>query len=249
MNRKLLNIGRIGFAAAALLIAMVCSEMTGQGQSASLKFYPFRTVELLYAYSGSTTGSQRLIFDDYGRKQKEETKSETKMFGFTTKTNEVKLNDNGYIYQWIVGEKTGSKMKNELIMSMMDEGIANPEDAWEKTKAYLKLVKVGNEPILGKPCEIWEGSGVKFWFWKYLTLKSEITIAGQTMVLTATSVKTDVPIAASEWVLPTNVVFKEVDLENPDVEGDQGGSPTNSEKEDIEIAKQQLKGLLKGLGK
>ena len=83
---------------------------------------------------------------------------------------------------------------------------------------YTKLYEVGNEPILGKPCEIWEGSGVKFWFWKYLTLKSEITIAGQTMVLTATSVKTDVPIAASEWVLPTNVVFKEVDLENPDVE-------------------------------
>ena len=62
--------------------------------------------------------------------------------------------------------------------------------------------KVGKGEVLGLPCEVWEVTGTKRWFYKGITLKVEINIMGMTRKEEATEVKFGVSIPSEKLKLP-----------------------------------------------
>jgi hypothetical protein len=140
-------------------------------------------------------GHKTLYFEDYGNMEVQETEETSTMMGRTEKEHRLVKIQDGIFYSVnykpkIITKQDMSKMNKEMT---------------KMGKEIMKSMggkKVGKGEVLGLPCEVWEVTGTKRWFYKGITLKVEINIMGMTRKEEATEVKFGVSIPSEKLKLP-----------------------------------------------
>ncbi len=95
----------------------------------------------------------------------------------------------------------------------MESNIVDYDNLSEEIKEKYKIVELGKEEILKKPCKIIEmgedSSRVKLWVWKNIILKTEMSQMGIKVVMIATKLDTNPDFPPNIFVLPADFEMKQ----------------------------------------
>ncbi len=180
-----------------------------------IKPYSFKTAIVSYEFSGSTSGTQTLYIKDYGWIQCEITQSVTKLFGQKEEKNEQKLTLGLDIYTWSAGATNGTKVRNTMLEGLMQDPNFDLKEFTHAMMNGLGFRKTGTETLIGRTCDVWEGSGATIWVWNDLAIKTEIKVLGQKTIITATDVQLNVPVSDNLFIVPRNIAFSEFSSTDP----------------------------------
>ncbi len=155
--------------------------------------YKFKSGKFVTKTTGPFQSTAITYFDDYGKKIYVENSMEIRMYGEVRKQNNsmLILPDKSYMIQH--DQKSYLKVPDDEEISI-DEEFMNHKDDMGK--------KVGTEKILGRTCDIYVKDNMKFWIWKEMPLKYEITEEGETIVSEVISIEENAKIPASRFKLP-----------------------------------------------
>ena len=178
--------------------------------------YLIKSGYIEYELTGSTKGTKKIWWDEYGDKERIETKSssEVKIFGMVQKDEEHSIHiTNGDKY-WHVNllEGMGVKGTEEYY-----EPVDITEDMTEEEKKQFEediLKAFGGERLppenlLGYTCEVIQVMGAKVWMYKGIALKSTANIMGVEVNEIATKFDTKTKIAGTLFEPPTDINFVE----------------------------------------
>ena len=174
---------------------------------------------------GSTiegSGSENLYFKDWGDVELKEAQSsqttKTDFFGVkkssTQATHTMTKLDNGKSYHVDFDRKKIS-LRRDMAMEMSKTYADG--DVNKTGKEILESMGgkiVGQEAILGYPCDIWEVLGGKQWLYKGLPLKIEMTILGTTTKTEAINAQFNIAVPNNHFKLPNFPIEEMEDYQN-----------------------------------
>jgi len=200
--------------------------------------YSYKTAYIEYELTGNTTGKQTLYIDNWGWNRSETTHSVTKMLGQKTETHQRNITIQYDSYQWVPGEKTGTKVHNQWLEDLMKDPNFDMEEFGEKSLEAINFRKTGTETVLGKVCDVWKSDlGSTSWVWNDIAVKTELKLFGTKQIMTATKIEIDASIPVSEFDIPSDIKFTETTLDpsemnfedNPDEEENASGEESAPE--------------------
>jgi hypothetical protein len=181
------------------------------------KIFDIESGIIEYEISGSQTGSKKLYFDDWGRRQAEYTNSTIKVGKYTKHTELLKITLGEWQYIINLENKTGTKRENPVVEKMFElKDQINYGKFGEQLLFLNGGFESGNESLAGKNCKIYEfkKQNSKKWMWNWILLKSETQTGGVQITVLAKKIQENVSIPDSIFNLPPNVLITEVDLES-----------------------------------
>ena len=148
---------------------------------------------------------------DYGRKESTETFMNMQGQLFTIFT----IMKDGYTYVANVSAKQGQKINMASVDDYQNVNFLNLTDEI-KTKYNIK--EVGAERLLGKDCKKYEltvtaqgqTAKVTAWIWQGLSLKSSMSVMGNTITDEVTEILEGAEIAKEKFELPEGINFMEM---------------------------------------
>jgi hypothetical protein len=193
----------------------IASQFAVRAQVIEFKRYNIESGIVEYTLSGMQSGTSTLYFDQYGMREASYEETTMEMMGMSQETETVNYLDGVWQYTWDKKTNSGTKIKNTMLASLVD----NAEEADLVEVGYEMLeamggVKIGEESVLDKPCEIWEVSqmGTKIWVWEGITMKSQTSMMGFTINRVATSLQAGAAIPEEMVAIPDDIEFKEVQM-------------------------------------
>ncbi len=159
-----------------------------------------------------TASTQKLYFDDYGKKERTETITEFEMMGQNIRSVGVVMNDGKFVYSFDPEKKTGTKSK---FFGSNSGAQYDFESFSEEMKKDWKLKKEGTVDILGKTCDKYsidnEKSKMKgtVCLWKGLALATDLDMGGIKMKMTAVKFDEGASVPAEMFEVPQDVKFEE----------------------------------------
>ncbi len=194
------------------LLLFICSV---SAQTKEFKRYSMKSGVVKYEISGMQNGTAEMYFDDFGMKEATYENTTIEMYGIKQESKSINYLQ-GY-WQYNIDQTTNSatKTKNTILESLVD----NSEDGdlvviGKEMFTSMGGELIGEEDVIGKPCEIWElkSVGTKVWVWKNIPLKTETNMMGISIIRIATSVEENTDVPSSKLEIPTDIEFKEIDL-------------------------------------
>jgi hypothetical protein len=169
-----------------------------------------------YELTGSTKGFKKIWWNDYGDKERTETKSssEVKLFGMVQKEEEHSIHITSGDKFWHVNllEGTGIKGTEEYY-----EPVDFTENMTDEKKKQIEediLNAFGGERLpadkfLGYTCDIIQVMGSKLWIYKGVVLKSTANLMGVEVNETAVRFDENIKNPDSTFEPPANINFEE----------------------------------------
>ncbi len=163
---------------------------------------------------GSTT--MKITFDDYGKLKLTEMSMNMSVGGHAMNNNTKSLMKDGYVYSWVPGAKTGTKIKLDIskVDPKRDMDFSNLTDEW-KAKYHYK--DEGTETIDGKECKVGsyevESFKGKVWMWKQIPVRMELTMSGKSITTNVKNIQENPSIPAGTFDVPADVQFKEMNIQ------------------------------------
>ncbi len=181
------------------------------------KIYGIKSGIIEYEITGSQTGTKKLYFDDWGRKQAEFTNSTIKVGKYTKHSNLLKITKGDWQYIINLENKTGLKRENPVIEKIIE--LKNQTNYGEFGEQLLLIsggFESGGEIVADKKCKIFEfkKQNSKSWIWNWLMLKSETKRGKINITVVAKNIEENVFIADTVFNPPKNILIIEVDLED-----------------------------------
>ncbi len=154
-----------------------------------------------------------LYFDDHGEKSATENRTKMSVMGQTMETNTKMIMKDGYMYTWNTADKTGSKMK----LDMMQNGENfDFKKMTQEMMDKMKIKKTGSANVKGKNCDVYEMNDEsmtgKYYIWDNITMKSETSMSGMSVTTEVTDIKENASIPASIFEIPADVTFTEMNM-------------------------------------
>ncbi|PCE64227.1 hypothetical protein [Sediminicola luteus] len=173
-------------------------------QQPNYKKYPFKSARVSYTFSGDASGASTLFIDDFGYKESHVENSTTTFMGVATPKNESRI--------MVGSEQTeidhNSGTATQSINPLHAYYAVRPNNDYialgEQALTQMGFTKVGQEMVLGKNCDVWQGP-VHLWTWKGLTLKTVTKMMGMTLIEEATQLELDVPIDPKHFQVPNDI--------------------------------------------
>jgi len=181
------------------------------------KIFGIKSGIIEYEITGSQTGTKKLYFDDWGRKQAEFTNSTIKVGKYTKHSNLLKITIGDLQYIMDLENETGIKRENPVIEMIIE--LKNQTNYGEFGEQLILIdggFESGGDVIADKNCKVYEfkNKNTKSWVWNWLTLKSETKRGNVDITLNAKNIEENVFIADSVFSPPKNILITEVDLES-----------------------------------
>jgi hypothetical protein len=180
--------------------------------------YAIRSGYVEYELSGTTKGTKKIWWDDYGAKSRTEEKSvsETKVFGMVSRDekHQIDIISGADIYSYNPANKSGTKSKNpygdlgKAIMEQLTE--QEQKELAEQILQSLGGSIIGTETILGKKCDIVEVMGSKSWIYKGILLKSDARVMMIQNIQTAVSFRENEKVPSSKFIPDAGVQFQDL---------------------------------------
>ncbi len=181
------------------------------------KIFGIKSGIIEYEITGSQTGTKKLYFDDWGRKQAEFTNSTIKVGKYTKHSNLLKITNGDLQYIINLENNTGTKRENPVIEKMIElKNQINYGDFGEQLLLVDGGFESGSKMIAGKKSKVYEfkKQNTKKWIWNWLMLKSETKRGSIKITVMVKSIKDNISVPDSVFNLPGNVLITEVDLES-----------------------------------
>ena len=181
------------------------------------KIYGIKSGIIEYEITGSQTGTKKLYFDDWGRKQAEFTNSTIKVGKYTKHSNLLKITKGDWQYIINLENNTGLKRENPVIEKIIE--LKNQTNYGEFGEQLLLIsggYESGGDIVADKKCKIFEfkKQNSKSWIWNWLMLKSETKRGNINITVVAKNIEENVFIADTVFNPPLNILIFEVDLED-----------------------------------
>jgi hypothetical protein len=181
------------------------------------KIYGIKSGIIEYEITGSQTGTKKLYFDDWGRKQAEFTNSTIKVDKYTKHSNLLKITNGDSQYIINLENETGTKRENPVIEKIIE--LKNQTNYGEFGEQLLLIsggFESGRDIVADKKCKVYEfkKQNTKSWIWNWLMLKSETKRGNINIAVIAKNIEENVFIADSVFSPPLNILIIEVDLED-----------------------------------
>jgi hypothetical protein len=181
------------------------------------KMYGIKSGIIEYEITGSQTGTKKLYFDDWGRKQAEFTNSTIKVGKYTKHSNLLKITKGDWQYIINLENKTGLKRENPVIEKIIE--LKNQTNYGEFGEQLLLIsggFESGGDIVADKKCKVYEfkKQNTKSWIWNWLMLKSEIKRGNINIIVVAKNIEENVFIVDTVFSPPKNILIIEVDLED-----------------------------------
>jgi len=181
------------------------------------KIYGIKSGIIEYEITGSQTGTKKLYFDDWGRKQAEYTNSTIKVGKYTKHSNLLKITNGDLQYIINLENTTGTKRENPVIEKIIE--LKNQTNYGEFGEQLLLIsggYEIGGDIVADKKCKVYEfkKQNSKSWIWNWLMLKSETRRGKINIAVVAKKIEENVFIADTVFSPPKNVLIIEVDLES-----------------------------------
>ncbi len=201
------------------LILILCLFMAG-GLMAQQKTHQYliKSGYVEYALTGSTTGTKKIWWDNYGDLSRTEidSKSVTKMFGITNEdiTKSITIM-NGPNY-WVVDlEKDKATKGKSPYYDESHQMVDNMTEAEQKKFADDMLASLGGkrlapESFMGHECEVIEVMGAKSWIYKGITLKSSAEVMGIENYEEATTFEPGKSVPASKFTPDSSKEYRDM---------------------------------------
>ena len=226
-----------------ILVGLLTICIDGNAQNTK-NMYKAKSGIIEFEMTGKTTGKEIMYFDDYGRKEATFSETTTKVLGMTSSENTLEIRKDSILYMIDLEEKTGIRTVIPFDPSeMTEEQMKELEDTGKKMLSDLGFEKIGEEKILGRNCDIWEGLGTKIWIWENLSLKTEVNMMGQ---WTTEAVKIDLNsrIDPGKFKVPAGIEMTNEDyVFGEDGEMDEVGDIDGLDSLASEVGKELEKGL------
>lgn len=181
------------------------------------KIYGIKSGIIEYEITGSQTGTKKLYFDDWGRKQAEFTNSTIKVGKYTKHSNLLKITKGDWQYIINLENNTGLKRENPVIEKIIElKNHTNYGEFGEQLLLISGGFESGGEIVADKKCKIFEfkKQNSKSWIWNWLMLKSETKRGKINITVVAKNIEENVFIADTVFNPPKNILIIEVDLED-----------------------------------
>lgn len=181
------------------------------------KFFGIKSGIIEYELTGSQTGTKKLYFDDWGRKQAEFTNSTIKVGKYTKHSNLLKITKGDWQYIINLENKTGLKKENPLIEKIIE--LKNQTNYGEFGEQLLLIsggFESGRDIVADKKCKVYEfkKQNTKSWIWNWLMLKSETKRGNINITVVAKNIEENVFIADTVFNPPKNILIIEVNLQD-----------------------------------
>ncbi|PLX01807.1 MAG: hypothetical protein C0595_13470 [Marinilabiliales bacterium] len=161
-----------------------------------LQNFELKSGKISYKIEGRKTGSQIILFDDFGSSYYEY--NCTKILG-KEKIISIRIivNDTLIILNPQTGFATKSIIKNNNIKNKSI--LITPE-----LLNLMKYIKTGNEVVSGVLCEKYSSEGGELCIWNNLILKSEVNVMNTKTKIESTELLTGILIPKSKFKIPNN---------------------------------------------
>ena len=207
------------FLAFAVCGFLLISAVSYGQKAKSVYYYPVKSAYVEYVYSGQTTGTENYYMDQNGKQMARYSELTTKSLGSTSKTNQIVIQKDSIIYTIDVINKTGVKLTTHIDPKDMEKWY----DTADQVYTDMGFKKTGEEVLLGKKCDIWEGMSSKVWVWQNLALKTETNMFGK-HIMEAKKVETGISIDKSKFAIPSDIKFQEASFNSKDPVADSIGN-------------------------
>jgi hypothetical protein len=174
--------------------------------------YPVKSGIVKYELTGNHSGSEVLYFEDYGMREAKFTKRTITMGGQTQSSSELLLITPEHMYTISLDRKEGIQSRSPFSGDFLAKsGAKNFRELGKMMLEQMGGKIIGTETIAGKECEVWEmkDAGAKSWMWNDIPLKIEAKPMNMSLLSTATSIETDVAIAADKFKVPAGIKISE----------------------------------------
>ena len=164
--------------------------------------------------SAQVQGTETLYWTDYGQREARYQNTTTHVFGMKNTVNSVNILDKDLMYSYDPGTKTGNVINYKDMMETVT-GQQSPREFGEAMLKAYDAVKIGQEKILGKKCDVYEMrklANSKVWIYKNIPLKTETNMMGMSFNMVATSFKENASVAHSKFEVPSDVKIVEQDI-------------------------------------
>lgn len=203
-----------------IILSLACIFLVGMlFAQEDIDRYIVKSGYIEYELTGSTKGTKKIWWDDYGDKEREEIKSvsEVKMFGMVQKEEVHSIHISDGNKYWDINLLDGTAVTGTNSYYDAVDFSEDMTDA-EKKKFEDDMLnafggeKLAPENFLGYKCEVIEVMGAKSWIYKTVVLKSTVNLMGIEVNETALKFDEDISIPASKFEPPTDVEFVKGEL-------------------------------------
>lgn len=177
--------------------------------------YKVESATIAYQYSGMQSGTETLVFDQWGLREYKESSLNVNVWGYDTDTNTVTMFLHWTIITYNKDDRTGTKLEQpDFLEQLKAEAIANNKSLADLSVDMLTEmwgVQEWTKELLGKTCDIWkiDQLGTTACLWKGILLESVIDFMGQSQIVVATSY--DDGADESVFDIPEDITFVEGD--------------------------------------
>jgi hypothetical protein len=200
------------FILASVICGLFLTQAPSFGQKTkSVFYYPVKSAYIEYVHSGSSTGTETMYMDNNGKASARYSELTTKSLGSTTKTNQIVIQKDSVFYTIDMDKKTGIKQTIHIDPKDVEKWTKTAEEIWTD----MGFKKTGEEVLLGKKCDIWEGMSSKIWVWQNFSLKTEMSLFGKSVV-EAKKIEVGGSIDKSKFDLPAGITWTESTLNTSD---------------------------------
>jgi len=158
-----------------------------------VKFHEVEAGSITYALSGFQSGTETLLWEDYGRRTKRHTNSETNFMGMKQKNEQIVFTEGTWLYNFDPAKNTATKMENPALRMFLQSGKTDMIKTGEDIMRAMGAKSVGKDTILGKPCVKWlieQMAKTTTCIWKGIALKTTSGMQGMAFTHTATAIQT-----------------------------------------------------------
>jgi hypothetical protein len=193
---------------------VILQVVVGRGSADEPRRYQIESAAIEYKLSGTQSGKETLSFDRWGMREAKHTQTELRVAGRAIKSHRLTLLDGEWTWNIDLDKKSGIKMPTPVLPEIQKRLEREKKSLTELGKEMLVHMggkKVGEEQVLGKPCEVYEikSLGTKTWIWQGVTLKTRVDFAGQKMLTEAVRIDDATPVPADKFAIPADVKVTE----------------------------------------
>jgi len=159
--------------------------------------------------------NQTFYFDDYGKKEARYTIMDMEMMGKKIKSGSVEINADGYMINYDIEKKEGTKTKSYGSIGGTKDMPADLANLSKELLDKYHMKDLGTKEFLGKTCKGYEitAMGIKseVWVWNNIMLYSKVYMSegSKPIEMKASKIETDIPIPADKFQVPADVKIQE----------------------------------------
>ena len=200
-----------------LFFLLVISYANADSVKSNTRRYPKSKSGIIkYNISGTTTGTEVVYYEDWGRREAIYTKTTIDLRGVIVDRNTLTiLEDNGlWINNIDLNARTGIRMKNPQYKEYVGRSRIELENTKKKSLKDAGARRAEIEMVIGKPCFVWtvQYNGNEICLWNGIILKKVTGSSYLETTTVATEITESVDIPEEKFTIPPDIQVKTLDM-------------------------------------